>query len=271
MAKRHLRAAWEIAGYNLRDLLFSPRTVMLLVAAWMLTVVRIFGLVRTAAFYDMTMNVSEVTFFYAFMGFHTMMCGMIFFVMISEIPRRISFQQYALMRSGKLAWLNGQVLYCLGTVLIYAGAMVLFSLLAACWRAPMGFGWSGAFRLPDVRVAFPVPDWMLEKWTPITATLYSLVLPMLLWLTVTMVMMTFGLCGMPKAGFFLISFLLIISYIYIQTDPPFTLDDVAAALYLYPASPGDILPTVRGYLIVNAALYGLMAARVKRHDIAQDN
>ena len=271
MVKKHWRAACEIAGYNLHDLLFSPRTIMLLVAACMLTVVRVFGLCQTAAFYGMTMNVSEVTFFFAFMGFHTMMCGMIFFVMISEIPRRISFQHYALLRCGKLAWLNGQVLYCMGTVLIFAGCMVLFSLVAACFKAPWGFGWTDAFRLPDIGFAFPVPAWMLEQWTPLIATLYSLLLPMLLWLTITMVMMTFGLYGMPKAGFFLISFLLIIAYIYIQTDPPFTLDDVAAVLYLYPASPGDIAPTVHGYLLLNGALYGLMAVRVAHSDFADFN
>lgn len=268
MVKKRWRAACEIAGYNLHDLLFSPRTVMLLIAACMLTVVQVFSLCRTSAFFDMTMNASEVTFFYAFMGFHTLMCGMIFFVMISEIPRRVSFQHYALIRAGRWAWLNGQVLYCMGTVLIFAGCMVLFSLLAACWQAPLGFGWTGSFRLPDVQNAFPVPDWMLDQRTPLTATLYSLILPMLFWLTVTMVMMTFGLYGVPKAGFFLISFLLIIAYIYIQTDPPFTLEEFAAALYLYPMSPGDILPAVGGYLLLNGALYGLMAARVIRRDLA---
>ena len=267
MGKRRFRAALTIAGYQLHDLLCSPRTGLLLLAAGMLAVVEVLRLCRTAAFYHMTMNVSEVTFFYAYMGFHTMMCGMIFFVMISEIPRRLSFQHAALIRCGKLSWLNGQVLYGLGTVLIFAGCMVLFSLLAACLKAPLGFHWTGAFRLPDVRFAFPVPDWMLDGWTPLTATLYALIPPMLLWLTITMIMMTFGIYGMPKAGFFLVSFLLIIAYIFIQTDPPFTLEDVATALYLYPSSPGDILPTVEGYLLLNGALWGLMAARVTRSDI----
>ena len=268
MVKRHWRSAWEIAGYNFHDLLFSPRTLMLLVAACMLTVVRVDNLCRTAAFYAMAMNVSEVTFFYAFIGFHTMMCGMIFFVMISEIPRRISFQHYAMMRSGKLAWLNGQVLYCVGTVLLFAGCMVLFSVMTACGKAPLGVGWTGSFRLPDVQIAFPVPDWMLDRWSPLTATLYSLIPPMLLWLSITMVMMTFGLYGMPKVGFFLVSFLLIIAYIYIQTDPPFTLEDIATVRFMYPTSAGDILPTVGGYLLFNGVLYGLMAARVTRYDLA---
>ena len=268
MVKKHVRAACEIAAYNLHDLLFSPRTILLLVAACMLTMVQITNVYRTAMFYEMTLNISEVTFYYAFMGFDTIMCSMIFFVMVSEIPRRVSFQNYALMRSGKLAWLNGQVLYSVGTVLIFAGCMVLFSLLAACWKAPWGFGWTNAFRTPEGQITFAVPDWMLDRWTPLTAMLYSLIPPMLLWLTITMTMMTFGLYGMPKVGFFLVSFLLIIGYIYIQTDPPFELQQVAAALFIRPMSPRDILPVVGGYLLLNGVLYGLMAVRVTRYDLA---
>lgn len=111
--------------------LHSMRTSLMLVFILLMN----FMLVRSNAtmigMYGYKVYLGETLFTCLNSGFNLIMTSVAFLVMISEIPKRVSYQKYVLIRLSRGKWLLSLIVFCIGIVaffLLFMTAMcALFS------------------------------------------------------------------------------------------------------------------------------------------------
>lgn len=261
-----------LAFCNLDSWLHTPRTLIMFVAAVLTCFVESQKLFRTYSFDGYSLNIVESIFLLAYTGFNLLMSSMMFFVMISELPRQLSFQYYSLIRFSKRKWLNSQVLYCLGMVVAFLLALLLCAFVFCSYRAAWHPGWSPILRREIPSAYVWISESVVGNCSTVGALLAALVPIVGMWFTLSMFLLLMNLLGVAKLGLMAAAFALIADYISIQSDLPVSPMQYATLFSI--DSHGSLTKTfvimVVMYFVINALLYIIMWYRVKRMDLSFD-
>ena len=92
-------------------------------------------------------HLGETLFAYLDSGFNLTVTSIALLVMMSELPKRVSYQNYTLMRLSRRRWLVSQIIFCTGMVLIFIMLMIVLSTLFSLTFVTPGDGWSDLERL----------------------------------------------------------------------------------------------------------------------------
>ena len=186
---------------NLDSWIRSPRTMLMLIFVVSVCYLQVCGLQMTLEARGYEVNLIEALFYEFNFGCNMPMTTTLFLVMISELPRQLTFHQYSLIRNSRLEWALAQVLYCICMVI----AMVLLILLClSIMLTPMidGIvGWSDPDRIAN-GIVFPedaLIDEYIRYFTPLVALIIAITPVFLFWLIMVLVVL---LCGMYNRATF---------------------------------------------------------------------
>ncbi|MEI3406098.1 MAG: hypothetical protein V8Q79_05845 [Christensenellales bacterium] len=87
-------------------------------------------------------HLGETLFAYLNSGFNLTVTSIALLVMMSELPKRVSYQNYTLMRLSRRRWLVSQIIFCTGMVSIFIMLMIVLSTLFSLTFVTPGDGWS---------------------------------------------------------------------------------------------------------------------------------
>ncbi|MEF9878761.1 MAG: hypothetical protein RR505_10535 [Raoultibacter sp.] len=222
--KRHLyREIGSMILSNFDAWLHNPRTLLmaLFLTATSWRIVRAFSI--GIASQNFSMHFDESIAWFAMTGFGSMaLISLTFLVTISELPPKIAFQQFMLIRSSRSKWILAQILYCLICVIVI---LLLLLLLMAIWVMPYtvaGSGWSDSIRIAngmEAELAY-VPQWIRSNFLPWQALLLSIVPIFSFLFTMSLTVLFFSLLGLPAIGPSLYAFVLFSSIIFMFENIP---------------------------------------------------
>lgn len=226
---------------NLDTWLRSPRTLIMAtfttVTCWL--IVRGYG--KGLEIQQYTMHFDESMAWFLMTGFSSMgLSSLVFLVMISELPRRIPFQQYTIIRSTRNKWIGAQIIYCVLCIMVM---IVMLILLIAIFVKPYtvsGSGWSDDIRISnglEQELAY-VPQWIRENFTPWQTFLLSIVPIFFFWFVMAMTVLFFSLIRIPALGSSLYAIILFSGIIFMYEnipglEPPMTFSTLMRIGYTY--------------------------------------
>ncbi len=144
----------------------------------------------------------ETLFSYANMGFNLIMTSVALMVMMSELPKRVSYQNYTIIRLSRRKWLTSLVVFCVSVVLVFIACMLAFSAIFSLSFVTPGHGWSDLERLAaDTNYAHESQyvTQYIRVLSPIAACTLASCILFLFWLTMAFLDFAFSL-GAPNLG-----------------------------------------------------------------------
>ena len=205
----------SMALTNFDSWLHSPRTIMMLI--FLLTA----GFIQTCELKNylnelgFTIHFGEMLFCEFNTGCDMAMTTIIFLIVVSEMPRRIAFQEYALIRSSRTRWIIAQFIYCLMMVVTM---LVLLFVAVSVTSLPIttpGTGWSDLERIaagvidPDYGLTL-VPKYILNQFNPLSALFIAMIPMFCFWMTMILMILLFGVWGSALVGVMFYAFLVFI-------------------------------------------------------------
>lgn len=125
----------------------TPRTLLMMVFIVCCCFLTVRGYATGLARKNYTMNMEESIAWFLMTGFNSFnLTSVTFLIMVSELPRRIPFQQYTLIRSTRVRWIVAQMLYCLLLVVLMLVVLIALTALMSP-RCCSGQGWSDNVRI----------------------------------------------------------------------------------------------------------------------------
>lgn len=254
----------------------NSRTILMILftLATSYLTVRSYGKGITALGYSMSFSESMAWLFMT--GFNGIaMASLAFLVMISEIPRRIPFQQYSIIRTTRMKWIGAQILYCCLMVLTMLTVIFLLSAVFLIPYMTPGNGWSDTVRIAqgvDEDLAL-VPSWVRLNFTPWQAFAVSILPIFLFWFVMVLTVLLFSLLGAPAIGISIYGVILFSSIIFyfesIQGfEPPMTFSTLLKIGYQYEKELQSRFSSVLiGYAIIISALIFLILFIAKKMDM----
>lgn len=221
-------------------------------------------------------HMGETLFAYLNSGFNLIMTSVALLVMMSELPKRVSYQNYTLMRLSRRKWLTSQVVFCIGMVLIFIVLMVVTSALFSLTFVTPGSGWSDLERLtedPDYAHQIQYIADYIRTLTPFMACMLAAVILFFFWLTMAFLILLFSLCGIPNFGVvFCVSLLLLNITVLFESLPGIKLPSQFATLGAIMSQVQEhkfqfVALVIAGYLVGDVLLIKLMDVRIQRMDI----
>jgi hypothetical protein len=153
----------------------------------------------------------EMLFWELDKGF-SLMSSLLFLIMVSELPRRIGYQNHMLVRTTRLHWVMAQCLYCMWMVLSMILMLILLYSIFALPHAVHGSGFveneliqAGQYKEQEALI----PTYIRQSTTPITACLLAILPMFFFWITMVLIILLFGLMGLSLLGPLIYGFLLL--------------------------------------------------------------
>ncbi len=276
---RRLRAMFSLLGGQMSDWLHSPRTAIMGLAILMLTYVytRSYnGMLENSA---LTSHAGEAFYVYLSTAFgNVTLTSALFLIMISEIPRRIPFQNVMLIRSSRLKWLRSQILFCFAVVALMMALMIVFSMALTIPYLSPGSGWSDLERIaadPDAALSVQLVPEYIRAIPPFQASLVAAAILFAFWFTMTLVILLCSLAGRPNLGLTLYVFLLVlhVTVMWEYLPPglrimPVNFSTVAGVASLYPDHELEAISIVlMAYAALDLCLMGVMRLQVRFMDM----
>lgn len=277
---RIIKRIWKIinmAWANFDLWLHSPRTgiMMLFVASECVMLMRGLEGMMNTRYSGATMHLAEMLAYRMSQGCNLAIMSVLLLVTVNEIPRKIGFQNYSMIRATKSEWVAGQVLYCAMMVLFMIGMMVLFMLLCALPVATPGSGWSDLDRITNGVADWEdiiVNEYLLKNFTPVSALVIGLIPLFLFWFTMLLVILFSGLFGGSAFGIILYAFMMVAHIVFLLDgvcgvrfpSSYATLENICISNY------GNELNALIMVSVTECAIQGIlcliMVARVKHMD-----
>ncbi len=219
----------------------SPRTILMIVFTIATTWMIARGYINTLEYLDFSMNYSESMAYVFMTGLNGIgLSSLTFLVMISEIPRRIPFQQYTIIRSSRMKWISAQILYCLLLVIVMLLLNFIISSIFIIPYTSEGTLWSDNLRIEkgmETELAL-IPKWVRAHYTPWQAFAVSVLPIFLFWFVMILTQLLFSLLGKPAIGTSIYSVVLFSSIIFyfesfIGFEPPMTFTTLLKIVYQY--------------------------------------
>lgn len=256
--------------------LHSPRTVLMLIFILAVT----FGMAKSfgesIAMRELTAHLGESVYQFLSMGFSMSITSVMFMVMISEVPRQISFQKYLLIRVSRGRWLLSLILFCVVIVLVMILLLTAFSTLLVLPYTTPGNGWSDLARIaadPDAIYGPRLLPEYVEQFTPFSGSLLAGSVLFFYWLTLVLVVLLCALLGKPNLGLLLYFVLIkLATAVMGEYIPGFRAPEFyATILGIASLHPGNetqgVLQSLGIYFLIDLLLIGLMFIVVKHTDL----
>ena len=202
---------FSVVRIQLSDWMHSPRTLISLGILFLLTYMNSRDLAYTLECSHLYAHVGETIVYYLATGFgNFLLVSAIYLVMISEIPRKSSFQYAVLIRTNRKAWYFSQILSCFFIVLVSVSIILLLSLAFSIPFLTPGNGWSDSERMLKIiesETSF-LPSYIIAEPILSVAFLSGAILYSF-WLVMTLSIFIATLCNRATIG--LLIFALILS------------------------------------------------------------
>ena len=212
----------------------------------------------------------ELMFIVIFQGFNIHTSALALLLMLSEIPRRVSYQEFALLRTSRKKWLLSLIMFCLCLTVLMMLTLLLFAVMCTRSYASPGSGWSDLARLAaDPYYIYEpqlIPEY-IRVLTPLHASLVAAVVVFLFYWTAALIILMFSLYGTPHAGVLLCAALLFMDITVLYESLPFTLPIPTHYATLQAVGLQRVSSVCSAYLVIDTVLIVLMALRARRMDM----
>ncbi len=254
----------------------SIRTILMALFILLMTYMLVRSMENSVSNNQFDVHLGEVLFSYANEGFNMIMTSVAFLVMMSELPKRVPYQNYAAMRLSRGKWLASLIIFCIGIVFIFIVLMFVASAFFSFFFTTPGNGWSDLERLvmsKDYVHQIQFVSEYIRVLSPATACILAAFILYLFWLTMALLILLFSLCGAPNFGVMLcISLLLLNITILFESLPGIKLPSHFATLGAIASQVEKnkleyVAKVVCGYFFLDAILLILMKVRVRNMDI----
>lgn len=254
----------------------SLRTIFMAVFILLMTYMLVKSTENSVAMSQFEVHLGETLFAYANMGFNLIMTSVALMVMMSELPKRVSYQNYTLLRLSRRKWLMSLVIFCLTIVGIFVLMMLATSALLSLSFVTPGSGWSDLERLAaDENYAHEIQytSQYIRKLHPVIACILASSILYLFWITLAFLILLFSLWEMPNFGVvFSVSLLMLNITILFESLPGIKLPSHFATLGAIASQVEEhkfqhIVKVICGYVLLDTLLLTLMIARVRKMDI----
>ena len=213
MRRKCCSCFWLLRG-QMSDWLHSSRTWIMGLVLLTLTYLFVSGFKENLRMDRLYAYAGETLYKYLSLGFgNILLSSAMFLIMVSEVPRRIAFQNDMLIRASRAKWLRAQVLFCLAIVACMIALMTIFSMLLTLPVLSPGRGWSDLARIAADPDAMYEPQFVpayIRAIPPWQASLLSVIILFAFWFTMVLVILMFSLAGKPNHGLMLYVFLLVL-------------------------------------------------------------
>ena len=139
----------SMALANFDSWVHSPRTVLMLLFIIAICYLQMCGYKMTLNETGYTMHMGETLFYEFNFGCNMPMTTALFLIMVSELPRKIAYQQYSLIRSSRWKWMVAQILYCFMMVAAMVALILICIAIQALQVVTPGTGWSDIIRIAE--------------------------------------------------------------------------------------------------------------------------
>lgn len=221
-------------------------------------------------------HMGETLFSYANNGFNLIMTSIALMVMMSDLPRCVSYQNYAIIRLSRTKWLLSLIVFGVGTVLVFTLLMLGFSAMFSLPFVTPGSGWSDLERLAEntdyINEVHYISNY-IKVLQPMEACILAVVILMLFWITMEFVLLLFSLHGVSSVGVvFCVSLLLLNITILFESLPGVKLPGHFATLGAIASQVEErklqhVVKVIVGYLLLDALLLALLMVRAKKMEI----
>ena len=220
MSKRISHSICPVIWANFDSWIRSPRTVLLFVflSAICLIEVRHYG--RIPSYLEYGLHWDELCAYCSYSGCDIKYTSIILLIMMSEVPRKLSYQYQHLMRLGRTKWINAQILYCILSVIAVQVFILLFVSLGLSSFGIHETGWSTESVIADgiaTEDDILIPLWIQEKFSPLETTLICQIPIFLFWSEMILIVLLTGLIFSSSIGIILYTFI-IMSNIIIMVE-----------------------------------------------------
>ncbi|NMA95679.1 MAG: hypothetical protein GX974_06525 [Clostridiales bacterium] len=191
---------WEICLYNFRRWRRNPRIIMTFGLAFVMCFLLTDKAVKFSYEYETTMQILE-PFVWTFGDSNSiLLASLLLLLLFSDMPFLDEGVAYYLMRTTRLKWLLGQVLYICLSVFIYMGFILLSSIIVSAPNSFIGNIWSetGAilgYSGAGEHVALPSSVKTMEMSTPYSCMITIFILMLLYILLAVSIMLIMNLKG----------------------------------------------------------------------------
>lgn len=256
--------------------LHSPRTIVMGVIILLYTYMHAVSFEHTLSIYEHTVHAGEMVFWYLNSGFNVVMTSTFMLIMVSEIPKRIVFQNSMLVRVSRGRWIASLVIFCVFVVLLMLLLMTVFCAFLSLPYTTHGEGWSDLERLaenPDYQYEKQFAPVYIRVLTPIQASICAALVLFFFWFTMMLVILTCSIIGFPNAGLLIYMFILQFALTFrFEIVPGMRTPIHYATLNNVSLQFGDrelaALPMVIAvYLAIDAVLIFIMVIRVRYADL----
>lgn len=254
----------------------SLRTILMAMFVFLMTYMLVRSKENSIVTSQINVHLGETLFTYLNSGFNLIMTSVALMVMVSELPKQVSYQNYTILRLSRRKWLISLVSFCLIIVAIFLLVMLVSSAVLSLPFLTLGSGWSDLERLsanPEyAREAQYVAGYIREV-PPVAACVLASAVLYLFWITMVFLILLFSLWGAPNFGvIFTISLLLLNITILFESLPGIKLPSHFATLGAIASQVEKnkfeyVAKVICGYIVVDALLLFLMMVRVKNMDI----
>lgn len=255
---------------------YSLRTIMMTVFILLMTYMLVRSTENSIQVNRFDVHLGETLFSYVNMGFNMIMTSVALMVMMSEIPKRVSYQNYMVFRLSRRKWLISMVAFCISIVFVFVVLMFAFSAILSITFVTPGEGWSDLERLAlDENYAFEMQfvDEYIRILHPATACMLAAFIVFLFWITLALLILLFSLCNMQNFGIvFCVSLLLLNITILFESLPGVKLPSHFATLnaitsQVYKHKFQFVAKVIGGYLLLDVLLLIMMFTRVRIMDV----
>lgn len=276
-SKRSFRKQMQACLYaHFSAWLHSPRTIVMGIVILCFAYMHARSYGNMLSLYHYEVHLGETIFYYLNSGFQVVMTSTFLLIMVSEIPKRIPFQNTMLIRITRGKWLASQVLFCVAVVLLMLAFMTAFCTILSLPYLTPGSGWSDLERLaenPDYQYEIPLVAEYIRVLSPLQACLCAASVIFLFWLTMLLVILLFSLLGQPNAGLLIYMFIVLFSLTfrfemvpYMRT--PIHYANLEAVSCQFEGKELASLPMVLGvYVGIDILFITIMALRIQHTDL----
>lgn len=221
-----------------------------------------------------TVYFGETLFIALYGGINMVTVPLMVLLMVSELPKRFSFQYMALVRSRRRTWLASQILYCLTVSIAMFFIMMICVALTSLGFVSAGGGWSDFARIEAGEISAwsgIVNPYMRENFTPLVANLLATPPVILYMLTLLNIVLLCNLFNRPMVGVVLYLIILwagvIFNAVYVPWLPIPRNYASLSHIDIATQGMGYYWRVLLGYVILNAGLYGAMLLRMRKTDL----
>lgn len=261
----------SMAMANLDAWVHSPRTIFMLIFTILLCYLEVYKLMVQVNGNGWAMNLAETPYKFLEYGVNIYMSSILVFVMISELPRKLPYQNYMLIRSNRKKWMTAQILYSFLIVIAVLLLILLCILLFSALYTDFGSGWTDPARIASGSMQAEhalVPQYVREHFVPFTAIFYAALPLFFFWFSLAMIILLCSLLGSQQAGLIICAFALLAHFVgaYDTLFYPVKYATISG-LSLEEFGPERYWYTLAGYIILNATMILTMYWRVSRTDL----